>query len=105
MIDKKFMNDSQWLNTLGYQDNDGRDLKIVKSCIRIKGLDRVYRFWHFSDVHISFAFPNNEELEIEQAIERNQFWSRVGGQNGLYVLDKLIEAANKEELDGVFICI
>lgn len=98
------MYDSQWLQTLGYQDNDGRGVTVVKSRITIKGLDRVYRFWQLSDMHVSFAFPNDSAQEIERAIERNKFWARVGGQNGLYMLDKLIEEANTQTLDGIMTC-
>lgn len=104
MDNEKFIYDEQWLNSLGYQENDGRGLRIEKSCIKIKGLDRVYRFWQFSDMHVSFAFPTDSKAEIARVIERNKFWTQDDGQNCLYMLDRLIEEANAQSLDGVMIC-
>lgn len=104
MNENKFIYDQEWLNNLGYQDNDGRGINLVKSKIKIKGLDRTYRFWHLSDMHVSFAFPTDAPEEIQRVKERNKFWTQDDGQNCLYMLDKLIEEANGQALDGMIVC-
>ena len=90
------------LKLLGYSENqNGKNFKVIKNQIFLDNISKEYIFWQISDCHVCFT---QKPKLINKYKSRLDHWTIDGYDNPLFSFDKLINNANKKDLDGIFFC-
>ncbi len=82
--------------------NFNDEMEIKRTHIQVPGLTKKYRFWHVSDCHIVYAYPDDAEEDQEQAREHAKKWN-TNNIPPLEVFGEVLKNAEMEKVDALLI--